>query len=82
MSQIEVIVKPDGVVQWKEPLKMKTPQRAIVTFLDEEPAIAHHDQPRQLRLDWRGGLKELRDKYTSVEFQHEIFKEWDKNVSR
>ena len=30
----------------------------------------------QLKLDWRGALRELRDRYTSVELQHEILKEW------
>jgi hypothetical protein len=26
----------------------------------------------QLKLDWRGSLRDLRDQYTSVELQHEI----------
>jgi len=30
-----------------------------------------------LKLDWRGGLAYLRDKYTSVELQHEIRDMWD-----
>jgi len=30
----------------------------------------------QLKLDWRGALRELKDQYTSVELQHEILKEW------
>lgn len=29
---------------------------------------------RKLKLDWAGGLKEYRDKYTSVELQHKISK--------
>ena len=29
----------------------------------------------ELKLDWRGGLKDKRDKYTSVELQHKA-KEW------
>lgn len=39
------------------------------------------NKARQLKLNWRGGLKDLRDKYTSVELQHQILKEWDKDVS-
>jgi hypothetical protein len=31
----------------------------------------------KLKLDWRGGLSDLRDKYTSVELQHEIRDMWD-----
>ena len=34
-----------------------------------------------LNLSWRGALKDLRDKYTSVELQHEAHSLWMKNVS-
>ena len=30
----------------------------------------------QLRLDWRGALRDLRDKYTSVELQHKALQWW------
>ena len=30
----------------------------------------------QLKLDWRGALCGLKDRYTSAELQHEILKEW------
>jgi len=30
----------------------------------------------QLRLDWRGGLRDLRDQYTSVELQHKVLEWW------
>lgn len=43
--------------------------------------LSRQHQPRQLKLNWRGGLKDLRDKYTSVELQHQILKEWNKDVS-
>ncbi len=33
---------------------------------------------KKLRLDWAGGLKDLRDKYTSVELQHKA-SEWRAN---
>ena len=29
----------------------------------------------RLRLDWRGALEDMKDKYTSVELQHKIL-EW------
>ena len=31
----------------------------------------------QLKLDWRGALRDLRDQYTSVELQHEILGQHD-----
>lgn len=30
----------------------------------------------QLKLDWRGGLRDLRDQYTSVELQHRVLEWW------
>ena len=30
----------------------------------------------QLKLDWRGGLRDLRDQYTSVELQHKVLEWW------
>lgn len=30
----------------------------------------------QLKLDWRGALRDLRDKYTSVELQHKALEWW------
>jgi len=34
-------------------------------------------QPKgQLKLDWRGALRDLRDQYTSVELQHKALQWW------
>lgn len=30
----------------------------------------------QLKLEWRGALRDLRDKYTSVELQHKLLEWW------
>jgi len=30
----------------------------------------------QLKLDWRGALRDLRDQYTSVELQHKVPEWW------
>lgn len=35
----------------------------------------------ELRLDWRGALRDLRDRYTSVELQHRILDWWEDGVS-
>jgi hypothetical protein len=45
----------------------------FVDFLIEKRA----GKPRgQLKLDWRGALRDLRDRYTSVELQHETLERW------
>lgn len=37
----------------------------------------HEQRPKgKLKLDWRGDLRELRDKYTSVELQHKVLEWW------
>ncbi len=30
----------------------------------------------QLKLDWRGALRELRDQHTSVQLQHKVLEWW------
>jgi len=33
-------------------------------------------QSRRLKLDWRGALRDERDRYTSVELQHDTLERW------
>ena len=33
-------------------------------------------QKGDLELDWRGALRDMRDRYTSVELQHKILQWW------
>lgn len=35
----------------------------------------------ELRLDWRGALRDLRGRYTSVELQHALLQWWGADVS-
>lgn len=37
-------------------------------------------QQQHLSLDWRGGLRDLRDQFTSVELQHSITRLWNEDV--
>ena len=46
----------------------------FVEFLIEKRA---RKPKAQLKLDWRGALRDLRDQYTSVELQHEILGQHD-----
>jgi hypothetical protein len=45
----------------------------FVKSLIERQTIKRKDKPR---FHWRGALRELRDKYTSVELQHRILQWW------
>jgi len=36
---------------------------------------------RELKLDWRGALSDMKDQYTSVELQHKALDWWVEDVS-
>ncbi len=57
------------------PEKYQEEVRDFARFLVEKSA---HPTRKKLRLDWAGGLKDLRDKCTSVELQHNA-SEWRVN---
>ena len=44
--------------------------RAAEDFLESLLAKRSRKRKEALTLDWRGGLRDLRDRYTSVELQH------------
>jgi hypothetical protein len=55
-------------------------QAAVANFLE---AFLEQEQPKpraKMKLDWAGGLKDLRDRYTSVELQHEANKWREENA--
>ena len=56
------------------PEELQTEVRDFAQFLRDN----RMSRPRRkkLRMDWAGGLKDLRDKYTSVELQHKILDWW------
>jgi len=43
-------------------------QQEVGDFI--EYLVAKRGQQAKLRLDWAGGLREFRDRFTSVELQH------------
>ena len=49
--------------------------RAAEDFLESLLAKQSRKRKGALKLDWRGGLRDLRDRYTSVELQHKA-QEW------
>jgi len=51
------------------PLELQEEVRDFARFLLERRA---RKQKRKAKFEWAGALKELRDRYTSVDLQHEI----------
>ena len=58
------------------PPELQQEVQDFVEFLLEKRAAKLKAEKRgELKLDWRGALRDLRDKYASVELQHKII-EW------
>ena len=50
-------------------------QDFVEFLLEKRAAKLKAEKGGKLKLDWRGALRDLRDKYTSVELQHKVT-EW------
>jgi hypothetical protein len=57
----------------KLPLDIQEEVRDFIEFLLEKRVPKSR---AKLKLDWRGALRDLRDKYTSVELQHKALEWW------
>ena len=60
----------------KLPPELQKEVRDFVEFLLERRAAKLKAKKGELKLDWRGALRDLRDKYTSVELQHKVLEWW------
>ena len=71
------IKRGDIMASIEERMKKLSPelQMEVENFIDFLLEKAKRRPERKLRLDWAGGLKEYRDKYTSLELQKKAL-EW------
>lgn len=69
MKTIEEVMKKTAEL----PEELQKEVADFVEFLSQRRA---RPTRKRLRLDWAGGLKDLRDKHTSVELQHKILDWW------
>lgn len=51
-------------------------RQEAVDFLESLLEKGRRPQKAALKLNWRGALQDLRDKYTSVELQHKAQEWW------
>ena len=51
-------------------------QREVEIFVRDLAERGGKRPRKKLRLDWKGGLKDLRSQYTSVELQHKALDWW------
>lgn len=52
-------------------------RREVEDFVDFLQSRSARRKKGEMKLDWRGGLADLKDNYTSVELQHEVLKQWE-----
>ncbi len=62
----------------KLPADLKKEVDDFVTFLIERNKASN---PKSIKFEWRGGLRDNKNTCSSVEMQHSIRKEWEDNVS-
>jgi len=58
------------------PPELQQEVRDFVEFLLEKRLSKAKTKKGELKLGWRGALRDLRDKYTSVELQHKSSEWW------
>ena len=59
------------------PPELQEEVRDFVQFLlERRVAPPKAEKKGELKLDWRGALHDLRDKYTSMELQHKSLEWW------
>ena len=51
-------------------------QQKVEDYIDSILSAKDIKTDNQFKLDWKGDLRHLRDKFTSVELQHKILEEW------
>ncbi len=53
-------------------------QKEVEDYIDFliEKKVNRPRAPQKIAFSWEGALKDLRNKYTSVDLQHEILKMW------
>lgn len=51
-------------------------QQKVMEYIDFLKHQNIKKSKKQLSFNWAGGLKDLKDKYTSVELQHEMLNLW------
>jgi len=56
-------------------------QQEVIDFADFLLDKQRMKQKDEFKFDWRGALRDLRNKYTSVELQHKILEWWGADVS-
>jgi len=51
-------------------------QQEVEDFVEFLAERRKRKKAGRMSLDWRGALRDMRDKFTSVELQHSILRDW------
>lgn len=72
------MARDHGIKRIEEKIKKLPPnlQKEVEDFVESLMEYPKRRARKPLELKWRGLLRDLRDKYTSVELQHRILEWW------
>lgn len=57
-------------------------QQEVEDFVDFLQSKYAPQKKGNMKLDWRGGLADLKDEYSSVELQHEVLRQWEERAGK
>jgi hypothetical protein len=57
-------------------------QQEVEDFVDFLHSKYAPRKKGNMKLDWRGGLADLKDEYSSVELQHEGLRQWEERAGK
>jgi hypothetical protein len=68
----------EGTKRIEEKIRKLPPklQKEVEDYVESLIESRARRRKGQLKLEWRGALRDLKDKYTSVELQHRILQWW------
>lgn len=79
IQTLEAIVNESGKIELLTEIRLKKPQRALVTILDEEPKVADESQKEKLLAAFNKAqkMKLFQDIENPVEWQRKLRDEWE-----
>lgn len=71
------------IISSKEILPKSTPKPnpLLLLFLIAASSLFKTSNPKSIKFEWRGGLRDNKYTCSSLELQHSIRKEWEENTS-
>lgn len=72
------MARDEGTKRIEEKIRKLPPnlRKEVEDFVESVKESRARPRRGQLKLKWRGALRDLRDRYTAVELQHKVLEWW------